>query len=368
MVNNMNNDTTNMDTIENAAQKQFEIAEKFHFGHNMLRSTVTFQQFFTQISTILEPVLAKYTHDISDINFGPYSESGVSRGKINICWWQLTLAESGEKMARYFILLNPVRGAVYTALTDDDITALLLDGRNSHGWYLINQIECLNEFITKGAAANIIFERILRELVNKLFKNHEDTHSIAEHYLSQYIREFKGEKDIDFIIDSLQTQTSSNSTADTREHYIYSKSTSLRTLTARENIKPLDLAMVPDIINSTYLDRKFDTAAFISNALTENASNIYFFYSHASFNDGVNRSFLDNNYSVNTQLTGKFKLKYSDGSTDTVPPSSQAIVLNKTPDEIFFVIMLYSPSFLAKTVSDVNPDEVLLNYKISGAV
>ena len=366
----------------NTELNNLDIIDEFHFGHNMLRSTASLEQFFSQIYEILSPIIKQNKATISDINFDLYDKDRIRNDKINICWWRLDLGEE-KYLKTWFIILNPRKGVGYSNFTISDVNDLLLKGKTNSGWYLLNQVQCLEDFITNEdfeEQANIIFTDIISLVISELFIQHEKNYSINHHYTNQFLNKLTNVKaDIDSIIDNIQVQSSANTlgggdseSSDHSIYYIYGRNETIAAATKSTKIRPITNNNIANLIHSKYLFNRSDVSVFLKNIENQDKQlNIRFFYNLVDFKKEFSDNsirFLDNNYSIQTQLIGKFKITYTDGSTKLLPPTCQAITVTKTQDMVFFVVMLYASSFLSKTIDKVDYDDVRLIYKITGAI
>lgn len=359
-------------SIETAALNKLSIIDRFNFGHNLLRSPTTLEQLYSQLTEVLTPVVLNHSESLSDINISVYSAEAVMTTKVNICWYKISDSST------YFILMNPYVGSAYVELTTDTLNQLLLNGKLSSGWYLLNQIDCLQSFISNASTTvdiDVFFAAIITKIVTTIFDNHESDYSINGHYTSQFASPLTNiSTDIDAIINTIQIKSSSISDDSGGASYIYSDTATVSTHTNAVTLTELTYAAdsIPNIVSSEYLNSRSDVAAFLINTTKQTGGcNIRFFFANVIFkNLDASKSiqFTDTNYSITTQLIGTFTIKYSDGSTVKIPPTCQAIPISKTADEIFFVVMLYSSNYLTKTISSIDADSVTLLYTLKGAL
>lgn len=364
-------------TLEQIASAKLRIIDNFNFGHNLLRSPATLEQIFTQLSETIKPIVLKHNTSLSNINISMYSIDTVSRTKVNICWYKLPLQQQNAAPV-YFILMNPYVGGSYVDLTRDDLNQLLLNGKISSGWYLLNQIDSLQNFISNTSSVvdiSLFFSAIITKVVTNIFNNHRTNFTINEHYTLQFVTELTNIKsDVDAMISTIQIKSSSTSSNEGGAAYVYADKGTISTYSNTASLSELAYTSnsIPNIVDSKYLKNRSDVAAFLINTTKQNKNcNVRFFYAHVKFkNLDTSRpiEFTDNNYSISTQVVGKFKIKYADSTTMDVAPTCQAIPINKTMTDIFFVVMLYSNTQLTKTISSVSSENVKLLYTLKGTI
>lgn len=364
-------------TVEETALEKLSIIDKFNFGHNRLKSPATLEQIFTQLVETIKPVFDAHKHVISDINVSIYDKDTIVANKVNICWWQLR-SPSGVPMSTYFILLNPYIGSSYTPMTSDNINQLLLNGKTSGGWYLLNQIDCLQDFISSTGTddqINLFFSTILTRVIASIFGDHSKDYSFNAHYTLQFIDKLQNiTKDIDALISTIQIKASSKMLDIGGTSYIYADDATIMTYYSNSTLEEFTINNVQEIVNSKYILKSADIASFLKNEVQQKQQcNVKFFYVHENFKAPKLRSltpfeFVDAVYSVTSQLLGKFKINYTDGTYIEISPSCQAIPIVKTQTNIFFLVMLYSNSYLNKAIESVDADNVKLIYSLKGPV
>lgn len=358
-------------TVEEVALDKLSIIDNFNFGHNLLRSPATLEQIFTQLTETIAPVVLKHQSALSDINISVYSAAAVVPTKVNICWYKVA---SSSAQGVYLILMNPYVGSSYVDLTSDDLNQLLLNGKISSGWYLLNQIDCLQNFISNASTSvdiDLFFSSIITTVVTNVFAAHKADYTLNAHYAMQFADSLTNiETDINSIVGAIQIKASSASTTSGGATYVYADKGTISTYSNATELTELAYGTdsIPNIVDSKYLHNRSDVAAFLINTAKQTKNcNVRFFAAHVIFRDldaSKSIEFTDDNYSVSTQVIGKFKVKYTDSTTIDIAPTCQAIPINKTVDEIFFVVMLYTSNYLTKTIDSVNSDNVKLLYTL----
>lgn len=358
-------------TTEDIALENLNIIDHFNFGHNLLRSPATIEQIFEQLIETIKPVVEKYKYSISDINIAVYDRDSIVVDKVNICWSQLPGTDT------YLILVNPYVGSTYVTLTDEVKLQLLLNGKTVGGWYLLNQIDCIQTFITSSdnTIINVFFESILTAVTKFIFDTHISDYSLNAHYTLQFNEKLETiPDDVDDIISNIQIKASATTLDNSGVSYIYTDTGIIQTYSPPPTaLSEFNIKNIPQIITSEYLLKKSDIAAILKNTTKQQReSNVKFFYVYAQFNiaepPAKKFEFADNMYSVSSQLIGKFKINYTDGTTVEISPTCQASPIIKTPNEIFFLIMLQSNNYLSKTINSIESEDVMLLYSLTGKI
>lgn len=367
-------------SIEESVINNLTVISNFNFGHNQLRSVTALEQIFSQIYENLAKVLAKHKHTISDINIAEYLDGNVISNKVNICWYRFKEA-TDTRPAMYFVMLNPRFGVTYNRLTNDNISELLLNGQLNNGWHLLNQVDCLHELLSDSTTddasiVNMFFDSVIRTVVKKIFEAHETDYSLRAHYTLQHVNELSKLNDIDELISTIQVKSTSNIIDSAGATYIHSNNDTIFTYTDTTTLHPItyDNDAITKIINSTYLLKRKDVSSFLVNLTKQKADdcNVRFFYAHILFSDLKSGTslveFVDSDYAITSQLLGKFKLSYADGTTIELPPTCQAVPIVKTPNELLFIVMLYSNNQLTKKIKKISTESVNLLYTLKGAI
>lgn len=376
-------------TEEQLAIENLNIAQNFNFGHNILRSPASLEQIFSQILETLQPIVEKHKTKISTVNISAYEQGKVSALKANICWHKLqNTFDDASSPLTYFIVMYPGTGATYREFTSDDIFNLLLNGRTTTGWYLLNQIDALYTFISNDESSNQqveqIFKTVLTAVVQTLLESHYTDYSTDAHYTLKFKQSLTNiEKDVNELLSNIQLKATndivatgkiSNTISSSAESitYLYGDKNTIVTYAGAQPIstKYISQHNVPQIINSKYLFEHSDAAAFIiNNAKQTTPSNLYFYYAVVDFMKASKPfEFIDANYSITSQLIGKFNVEYTDGSSNKLAPTCQAIPLHKTQHNTFFVIMLYINDYLSKTIERITSTDVTLLFNLTGAI
>lgn len=354
------------------------IIDNFNFGHNLIRSPATLEQILSQLVETIKPVVKKYKQSISDINISVYDRDSISYDKANLCWYKLPINRP-NKLNSYLILVNPFANSVFVPITSDVLMQLLLNGKTTSGWHLLNQIDCIQDFIsnsdTSDSFVNIFFSNILKKVIDIIFNSHSDDLSLHGHYIKQFANTLQTYDDVENVIGQIQIKAEKSKLTDTGSNVttIYATDNDVFKIYTSGQFKltELSVANIPLIVNSEYLFKKSDIAAFLENKSKQSApSNVKFYYVHENFNMPRSSTppfeFADNMYSITSQLIGTFEVKYTDGTLVKLAPTSQAIPIVKTQNEIVFLIMLQTNTYLSKTIDKINTDNVRLLFTLKG--
>lgn len=353
MANELN--TLETDNILKQAIGESQIIQRFRYGHNLLQSPVQIDEIFSMIDTVIEKVLSVVNDVIPDINMSPYAEGKIDPTRANLCWVQL-------QYGYYGLILNTSIGTVYKELDEEDIQNLLLTGQFS-SWYLVSKIQNISYLLSSEDSATVFFKSLIIEIIEKFLSDHES--SKAYHPA--------GRVDFDnidhvFAYHQIQNTSSMIELPDTvssnggewSQSIITTSKNKVCWQSTRLKLQKIASEDALKIIDSRYLNERSDVKTFLDLTHYEKYStnpNVFCFMSFGEFITPYN----DLNYEIECQLFGTITLKFENGTTQTLVPDAQPLVINKGKNEIIFMTILKLDNSITNRIEKI---EDLTNDKL----
>ena len=339
--------TLEIHNILQQAIGESQIIQRFHYGHNLLQSPVQIDEIFSMIDTIIDKVHGVVNDIIPDINMAPYAEGKIDPTRANLCWIEL-------RDGYYGLILNTSIGATYKEINEEDLQNLILTGQFS-SWYLISKIQNISYLLSSEDSATVFFRSLIIEIIEKFLSDHEK--SKVYHPAG-----FVDIKNIDHVFAYQQIQNTSSmielpdtvstnggewsqSIITTSKNKVCWQSTRLKL----QKIKSEDAL---DIIDSKYLNERSDVKTFLPQTHKEKYStnpNVFCFISIGKFITPYN----DLNYEIECQLYGSLTLKYENGTTQTIVPDAQPLVISKGKNEIIFMSILKLDNSITNRIVEI---------------
>lgn len=316
------------------AIQESKIIQRFHYGHNLLQSPVQVDEIFSMIDTILDKVLSVVDDVIPDINMSKYAEDKIDPTRANLCWIEL---HDGY----YGLMLNTSIGTTYKEIDEDGIQNLLLTGQFS-SWYLVSKIQNISYLLSSMDSSMVFFKSLIIEIIEKFLSDHESSKAYHPVGLVNF-------DNIDHIFSYEQIQNTSSmielpDTVSTNggewsQSIITTSKNKVCWQSTRLKLQRIASKDALEIIDSKYLNERSDVKTFLDLTHTEKYPtnpNVFCFISFGEFLT----PYIDLNYEVDCQLFGTMTLKYENGTTQTIVPDSQPLVINKGKNEIIFMTIL----------------------------
>jgi len=364
-------------TITNAlneAIKASDIVGHFQYGHNLFQSPVQVDEIFGMLDTIIKKVSDAINDVIPDINLAPYKNGKVDSTRANLCWIQLT-------DNYYGLMLNVYKGIKYRPFDDEDIQNLLLNGQTS-SWFLISKVQNLAYLLAndmnKGETL-IYFKSLIISIIEKFFEIHET---------SDEYHPF-GEVDADMKLETLFSRYQIQNTriiVPTSEDKKGGPSWNQSIITisngdkvcwqSASNFQLVKMGHTEalKILASEYLTNRYDVEVFLESTFQKYRGddvkpNEFCFMATAPH--GLQVSYVDLNYVVESQLIGYITVFYENGEKEKIYPDVQPIVIEKGKNNITFIVIIKLDNDIVKkvsyieTIDDNNGNQILPNLKLA---
>ena len=332
MANELN--TLETDNILKQAIGESRIIQRFHYGHNLLQSPVQIDEIFSMIDTIIGKVLGVVNDVIPDINVAEYAEGKIDPTRANLCWIEL-------HEGYYGLILNTSIGAIYKEMDDEDIQNLLLTGQFS-SWYLVSKIQNISYLLSNMDNTVVFFKSLIIEIIEKFLSDHEASKVYHPAGLVN-------SKNIDHVFSYVQIQntssmielpdTVSSNGGEWSQSIITTSKNKVCWQSTRLKLQIIASENALDIIDSKYLNERSDVKTFLELTHKEKYStnpNVFCFISIGEFIT----PYIELDYEIECQLYGTITLEYENGTTQTIVPDAQPLVISKGKNEIIFMSIL----------------------------
>ena len=349
MANELN--TLETDNILNQAIQESQIIQRFRYGHNLLQSPVQIDEIFSMIDTVLDKVLSVVNDVIPDINLSKYAEGKIDPTRANLCWIELN-------DGYYGLILNTSIGATYKVIEDEDIQNLLLTGQFS-SWYLISKIQNISYLLSNTDSALVMFKSLIIEIIEKFMSDHEKSkvyHPAGLVDISNIDRIFSYEQIQNTTSMIELPDTVSTNGGEWSQSIITTSKNKVCWQSTRLKLSRIASEDALEIIDSKYLNERSDVKTFLSLTHNEKYStnpNVFCFISIGEFIT----PYIDLNYEIECQLFGSITLKYENGTTQTIVPDAQPLVISKGKNEIIFMSILKLDNSITNRIVDIEDIE-----------